>query len=193
MLVPPRVGAMAAYTSLRQDAVTCPTIERRPSQSFRQNLQRLARFLDRRQGRSRALSRHPLGISIDSSDTSASDLPTESDIGEVQSVTTFDSSETLNDDVVIDKLHIAGKDDGRLSINAEKFPHRISGTKAKLALVPSLRKNGTDISLIDIDFHKGEIIPMHKRKGLVELPRAVRKDIWRKAIVHDRKLFICNC
>lgn len=75
----------------------------------------------------------------------------------------------------------------------EKFPRLISGTKAKLAIRPSLQRNGIDVSQIDVPFRNGERISWCRQKGITELPKSVRKNIWRKAIVHDRKLFICSC
>jgi len=195
MLVPPRVGEMAAYASLRQDSFKRPTtIERRPSR-FRLSLQRLSRFVDRRPGRSQASSHHPLGlgITIDSSDSSTSGMLTESDFGEVQSVTTFGSGETLHNDVLDDKLYEPTKERGLLVANPEKFPRSVCGTKAKLALSPSLLESGIDISQIDIQLRNGERLSWCRQTGIAELPKAIRKKIWRKAIVHDRKLFICSC
>jgi hypothetical protein len=107
-----------------------------------------------------------LGITIDSSYSSTSDTPTDSDFGEVQSVTTFGSGETLNNDVLSGKLYDLKKQHGLHVVNPERLPFSISGTKAKLVLSPN---------------------------AIIELPKAVRKNIWRKAIVHDRKLFICSC
>ena len=93
MLAPPRVGEMAAYASLRQESLgRTMSVERRSSRIFRQSLQRLSRFMDRCHGRNQAVSLHGLGITIDSSDSSASDRLTNSDFGEVQSVTTFGSN-----------------------------------------------------------------------------------------------------
>lgn len=167
MLVPPRVGEMAAYASLRQDSFGRSTIiERRPSR-FRQSLQRLSRFVDRRHGRGRPVSCHGLGITIDTSySSSASDSPSDSEFGEVQSVTTFGSCQTFKNDVLSDKLCDSGKKHGLHAVNPEMLPHSISGTKARLVLSPNT---------------------------IIELPKAVRKNIWRKAIVHNRKLFICSC
>jgi len=192
MLVPPRVGEMAAYASLRQDSLGRSSVERRPSRFFRRSLQRLGHFVDQRQGHGHTLSRHPLGSTFDSSDTSSSDAPTESDFGEVQSVTTFDSSETLNDDVLDDELCRPEEKDGLLFVNAEAFPHSISGKKAKLAFTSSLQKNG-NMSQVDIDSRYVETPLCHERKGLIELPKLVRKEIWHKAIVHNQKLLICSC
>ena len=135
---------------------------------------------------------HPLGSTFDSSDTSSSDAPTESDFGEVQSVTTFDSSETLNDDVLDDELCRPEEKDGLLFVNAEAFPHSISGKKAKLAFTSSLQKNG-NMSQVDIDSRYVETPLCHERKGLIELPKLVRKEIWHKAIVHNQKLLVCSC
>ena len=167
MLVPPRVGEMAAYASLHQNSLRhSTTIEGRPSR-FRQSLQRLSRFVNRRHGHGRAVSCHGLGITIDTSySSSTSDPPSDSEFGEVQSVTTFGSCETLNNDVQSGKLCDFGKKHGLHVVNPEMLPLSISGTKAKLVLSPN---------------------------GIIELPKAVRKNIWRKAIVHDRKLFICSC
>jgi hypothetical protein len=193
MLAPPRVGEMAAYASLRQDSFGRSTIiERRPSR-FRQSLQRLSRFVDRRHGRSQALSCHGLGITIDSSYSSASDPPTDSDFGEVQSVTTFGSGKTLHNNAPSDDLYDSEKERVLLVPSPQKFPLLFSGTKAKLALRPSLQRNGIDVSQIDIILRNGERISWCRQKCITELPKAVRKKIWRKAIVHDRKLFICSC
>jgi len=193
MLAPPRVGEMAAYASLRQDSFGRSTIvERRPSR-FRQSLQRLSRFVDRRHGRNQVLSCHGLGITIDSSYSSASDPPTDSDFGEVQSVTTFGSGKTLNNNFPSDSPYDSEKEHVILVPSPQKFPRLISGTKAKLALRPSLQRNGIDVSQIDIILRNGERISWCRQKGITELPKAVRKKIWRKAIVHDRKLFICSC
>lgn len=194
MLAPPRVGEMAAYASLRQDSLGRTTsVERRSSRFFRQSLQRLSRFVDRRHGRSQAASLHGLGITIDSSDSSASDRLTNSDFGEVQFVTTFGSGETLNDDVSIGRLYHPKKQAGLHVSNPEKLPLSISGTKAKLALSALLQDNRIDVSQIDINLESGERISWCRQKGIIELPKAIRKKIWRKAIVHDRKLFICSC
>ena len=194
MLAPPRVGEMAAYASLRQDSLGRTTsVDRRSSRFFRQSLQRLSRFVDRRHGRSQAVSLHGLGITIDSSDSSASDPPTDSDFGEVQSVTTFGSGETLNNDVSIGRLYHPKKQAGLHVVNPEKLPLSISGTKAKLALSTLLQDNRVDVSQIDINLGSGERISWCRQKGIVELPKAIRKKIWRKAIVQDKKLFICSC
>ena len=200
MLVPPRVGEMAAYASLRQDSLRrSNTVERHPSR-FRQSLQRLSRFMDRRHGRSPAVPCHGLGITIDSSYSSTSDTPSDTDFGEVQSVTTFGSGETLNNDVLSDKLYDTERKHGLHVVNPETLPRFISGTKAKLVLSPTLQKNeidasqiGINLSHIDINLRNGEQISWCSEKGIIELPKAVRKKIWRKAIVHDRKLFICSC
>ena len=193
MLVPPRVGEMAAYASLRQDSFGRSTIiERRPSR-FRQSLQRLSRFVDRRHGRGRAPSLHGLGITIDSSYSSVSDTIPGSEFGEVQSVTTCGSGETLNNDVRSDKLYDSGNKHGLHVVNPETLPQSISGTKAKLVLSPSLQKIESTVSQIDLNLRNGEQISWCQEKGIMELPKAVRKKIWRKAIVHDKKLFICSC
>lgn len=167
MLAPPRVGEMAAYASLRQDSFGRSTIiERRPSR-FRQSLQRLSRFIDRRHGRCQTAACHGLGITIDTSySSSASDTQPDSEFGELQSVTTFGSGETLNNDVLSDKLYDPRKQHGLHVVNPETLPRSISGTKARLVLSPNT---------------------------IIELPKAVRKEIWRKAIVQDKKLFICSC
>lgn len=192
MLVPPRVGEMAAYTSLRQNSLgRSNTIERRPSR-FRQSLQRLSRFVDRRHGRGQAVSCHGLGITIDTSySSSASDPPSDSEFGKVQSVTTLGSCQTLNTDALSDKLYDSGKKHGLHVVNL--LPHSISGTKAKLVLSPSLHRDEIDISQIDINLQNGERISWCREKGIIELPKAVRKKIWRRAIVRDEKLFICSC
>ena len=193
MLVPPRVGEMAAYASLRQDSLRrSKTVERHPSR-FRQSLQRLSRFVDRRHGRSQAVPCHGLGITIDSSCYSTSDAPSDTDFGEVQSVTTFGSSETLNNDVLSDKLYDTERKHGLHVVNPEILPRFISGTKAKLVPSPTPQRNEIDVSQIDINLRNGEKISWCSEKGIIELPKAVRKKIWRKAIVHDRKLFICSC
>ena len=192
MLVPPRVGEMAACASLRQDAGERPTIKRRPSRFFRQSLERLGRLVNRRHGRNHTLSRHPLGIAIGS--FGACKTRPDSEFGEVQSVTTFESDETLHNEVLVDKPHNVANEYGFLSVHAEKFPHSISGTQAKLVLSPPLHQKAViDIPRVDVDFRNDSRRSRSKRKGLVELPKTVRKDIWRKAIVHDRKLFICSC
>ena len=194
MLAPPRVGEMAAYASLRQDSLSRTTsVERRSSRFFRQSLQRLSRFVDRRHGRSQAVSLHGLGITIDSSDSSASDPPTDSDFGEVQSITTFGSGEILNHNALSGKLYDSRKQAGLHVAKSEKLPLSISCTKAKLALSTLLQDNRIDVSQIDINLATGERISWCRQKGIIELPKAIRKKIWRKAIVHDRKLFICSC
>ena len=193
MLVPPRVGEMAAYASLRQDSLRrSNTVERHPSR-FRQSLQRLSRFMDRRHGRSPAVPCHGLGITIDSSYSSTSDTPSDTDFGEVQSVTTFGSGETLNNDALNGKLYDAEKRHGLHVVNPETLPRFISGTKAKLVLSPKLQGTEIDVSQLDMNLHNGEKISWCNERGITELPKAVRKKIWRKAIVHDRKLFICSC
>lgn len=194
MLAPPRLGEMAAYASLRQDSFgRSTTVERRSSRFFRQSLQRLSRFVDRRHGRSQALSHHGLGITIDSSYSSTSDTPADFDFGEVQSVTTFGSGKTLNNNVPSDKLYDSQKEHVLLVPSPQRLPRLISGTKSKLALRPSLQRNEIDVSQIDITLRNSAKLSWCREKGIIELPKAVRKKIWRQAIVHDRKLFICSC
>jgi hypothetical protein len=194
MLAPLRVGEMAAYASLRQDSLgRSTTVERRSSRFFRQSLQRLSRFVDRRHGRKQELSLRGLGITIDSSYSSASDTLTASDFGEVQSITTFGTGETLNNNVPSDNLSDPRKDHVLLVHSPERLPRLISGTKTKLALRPPLQRNGIDVSQIDINLRNSEKLSCRGERGIVELPKSVRKKIWRKAIVHDRKLFICSC
>jgi hypothetical protein len=191
MLAPLRVGEMAAYASLRQDSLgRSTTVERRSSRFFRQSLQRLSRFVDRRHGRKQELSLRGLGVTIDSSYSSASDTLTASDFGEVQSITTFGTGETLNNNV---NLSDPKKNRVLLVPSPERLPRLISGTKTELALRPPLQRNGIDVSQIDINLRNGEKLSWCREKGIVELPESVRKKIWRKAIVHDRKLFICSC
>lgn len=194
MLAPPRVGEMAVYASLRQDSFgRSSTVERRSSRFFRQSLQRLSRLVDRRHGRSQAVSNHGLGITIDSSYSSASENLTVSDFGEVQSVTTFGSGKTLNNNVPSDNLYDSKKEHVLLVPSPQRLPRHISETKAKLALRPPLQRNGIDVSQINITLRNGEKLSWCREKGIIELPKAVRKKIWRQAIVHDKKLFICSC
>jgi hypothetical protein len=178
MLAPPRVGEMAAYASLRQDSLGRATIvERRSSRFFRHSLQRLSRFVDRRHGRSQALSNHGLGITIDSSYSSTSDAPTDSEFGEVQSVTTLGSGKTLNNSILNENLYGSGKEHVLLVLSPGKFPHLISGAKAELALRPPLQRNGIDVSQVDINLRNAERISCCRQKGIIELPKAIRKTI----------------
>lgn len=160
---------------------------------LRQSLQRLGRFVDKRHALGRTFSHHPLGISIDSSDTSASNSPVESSFEGVQSVTTFSSGDTLRNDVPTHKPVDSSDELSILCIDAEKFPHFVGSNKAKLALSPSLQKMRMGISQIDIHFQNGHRFSWTKPKSMIELPESVRKNIWRKAVVNDRKLFICSC
>ena len=111
----------------------------------------------------------------------------------MQSVTTFGSGETINNDLSIGRSYLSKKQAGLHVGNPEKLPLSISGTKAKLALSTLLQDNRIDVSQIDINLGSGERISWCRQKGIIELPKAIRKKIWRKAIVHDRKLFICSC
>lgn len=194
MLAPPRVGEMAAYASLRQDSLgRSTTIERRSSRFFRESLQRLSRFVDRRHSRKQDLSLHGLGITIDSSYSSTSDTYTYSDFGEVQFVMTFGTGETLNNNAPSDNSYDSQKERVLLVPSPQRLPRLISDTKAKLALRPPLQRNGIDVSQIDITLRNGEKLSWCREKGIIELPKAVRKKIWRQAIVYDKKLFICSC
>lgn len=183
ILVPPRVGEMAAYASLRRDSVVRPSIERSPSRVIREGLKRLGRLIDWRRGRGRPLSHHPLGITIHSSDTSLLHSSPESEFGPVESVTTFCSDDTLNNEIEY----------SHLSLNAEKFPLSIGSKEAELVLWPPRLKNKQDIAQINVHFRNDEQLEWRKQKYIIKLPKAVRKDIWRHAVVHNRKLFICSC
>jgi hypothetical protein len=192
MLVPPRINGAAAYASIRRESNMRPTRQHSPAKILRQSFQRLSRFVDRQQGRGRAISQHPLRTSIISSDTSISDslLAWESD---ARSITTFGSSETLDNDASISEPLNATEKPSLRCVNAEKFPRFVGGKETELALSSTLQKIGVDIDKIDIHLRNGQRFSWRKQKGIIELPPVVRKEIWRKAIVHDRKLFICSC
>jgi hypothetical protein len=68
----------------------------------------------------------------------------------------------------------------------------VGGKETELALSSTLQKIGVDIDQIDIHLKNGQRFSWRKQKGIIELPPVIRKEIWRKAIVHDRKLFICS-
>jgi hypothetical protein len=192
MLVPPRINEAAAYASIRRESNMRPTRQHSPAKFLRQSFQRLSRFVDRQQGRGRAISQHPLRTSIISSETSISDSPLawESD---ARSVTTFGSSETLDNDAASSEQLKATEKPSLRCVNAEKFSRFVGGKETELALSSTLQKIGVDIDQIDIHLRNGQRFSWRKQKGIIELPPVIRKEIWRKAIVHDRKLFICSC
>lgn len=207
MLTSPRVGEVAAHASLRQDSLVRPDVNQsrvcqyhgqplvrgKTTTFLRQSLQRLGRFVDRRHALGRSLSYLPLGLTIASSDTSVSNSPVESSFGEIQSVTTSSSGDTLRNDAPTHKPVDSPDELSILCIDAEKFPYFAVNNKAKIALSPSLQNMRMGISQIEIHFQDGHRFLWCKPKSITELPKAVRKEIWRNAVVHDRKLFICSC
>ena len=106
---------------------------------------------------------------------------------------TFGTGETLNNNAPSDNSYDSQKERVLLVPSPQRLPRLISDTKAKLALRPPLQRNGIDVSQIDITLRNGEKLSWCREKGIIELPKAVRKKIWRQAIVHDKKLFICSC
>jgi hypothetical protein len=169
-----------------------PTRQHSPAKFLRQSFQRLSRFANRQHGRGRAISQHPLRTSIMSSNTSIPDSPLawESD---ARSITTFGSSETLDNDASISEPPNAKEKPALRCVNAEKFLRFVGGKETELALSSTLQKIGVDIDQIAIHLKNGQRFSWRKQKGIIELPPVIRKEIWRKAIVHDRKLFICSC
>jgi hypothetical protein len=192
MLVPPRLNEAAAYASIRRDSVARPTKQHSPARFLRQSFQRLSRFVDRQHSRGRAFSHHPLRTSIISSDISTFDSPPDWEF-DARSIITFGSSETLDNDASFSESGNATDEPSIRCVNTGKFPRFVSGKETELVLSSSLRKIGVDIDQIDIHLRNGQRFSWRKQKGIVELPQSIRKDIWRKAVVHDRKLFICSC
>jgi hypothetical protein len=119
MLVPPRINEAAAYASIRRESNMRPTRQHSPAKFLRQSFQRLSRFVNRQHGRGRAISQHPLRTSIMSSNTSIPDSPLawESD---ARSITTFGSSETLDNDASISEPPNAKEKPALRCVNAEK-------------------------------------------------------------------------
>lgn len=192
---------MEAYARMRQDSLVHYTRERRRSGLFRQSWQFLSRFLERKQGSK--LSDYQYGLGLEYSDNSSSAtslLPPcgESEFGDVQSVTTFASDTTLDEKALENKLIEAASIKSLVPVRRGKFPASVSVGDKKVkpvrpALPPSLGMTGTEITQIDIRLHNGQSITWRKRMGILEMPEAVRKNIWRNAVINDKKLFICNC
>lgn len=165
--------------------------DRRPYTYFRHSLQHLSRLIDRR--RAHTLSRHPLSLALsDFDDTSVSSLSLEK-LADAQSVTTFGSNETFNLELSSTSPPVVSAKPSLVSVGPDSVLPLVGGKQAKLALSPSLRKTGMDIAQIDILFQNGQRISWRKPKNIMEFPEPVRKEIWRNAIAHDNKLFICGC
>lgn len=65
--------------------------------------------------------------------------------------------------------------------------------QAKVALSPSLREARSEIESIEIQFRNGERISWRRPKNIMELPESVRKEIWRKVVVNEGTLMVCDC
>jgi hypothetical protein len=193
MLVPPYVNEAAAYASIRRDSVARPTKQHSSAKFIRQSFQRLSRFVDRQQSRGRAISHHPLRTSIVSSDTPTFESPPDWKL-DARSIMTFGSSETRDNDASFSERGNATDEFSFRCVNAEKLPRFVGGKETELALSSTLQKIGVNIDQIDIHLKNGQRFSWRKRTGIIELPPALRKEIWRKAIVHDRKLlFAAAC
>lgn len=193
---------MEAYSRIRQDSLVHYTRERRRSGFFRQSWEFLSRFLDKRQDHDLS-HQYQRGLAIDYSSTGSSETsllpPTgESEFGDVQSVTTFASSATLDEKALENKLIEDASIRSLVPVHRGKFADSAALGDKKLkpvrpALPPSLGMTGTEITQIDIRLQNGQSITWRKRMGILEVPETVRKNIWRNAVVNDKKLFICNC
>lgn len=188
---------MEAYARLRQDSLVHYRHERRRrSGFFRQSLQVLTRIFNRRQVGN--LSQYQVGRAIEYSSASSSEtslLPpaADSEFGDAQSVTTFASSATIDGNATQNRLVKATSATSLLPVHPEKFPLSVGGKNSKPVIPPTLGMTGTEITQIDIHLQNGQRITWRKRKGILEMPESVRKNIWRNAVVNDRKLFICSC
>lgn len=94
----------------------------------------------------------------------------------MQSVKTLGSGDTLNNEVLSHKLCDFEEKHDLQVVQPETLPRSISGTKAKLVLLPSLPRDEIDISQININLRYGKKPSWCKEKGIIELPKAVRKD-----------------
>ncbi|KAM0723016.1 hypothetical protein Q7P37_001214 [Cladosporium fusiforme] len=166
--------------------------DRRPHGYIRQSLQRLSSLVHpRRLGTLRRSQRIPLE---DLSTTTLSDLSLEK-LADAQSITTNDSVSTWGiEGARSSSSQTLELPSSIVSISSGNYlPMMVGGKQARVALSPSLHNAGVEIESIEIKFQNGQRLSWRRPRTIMELPESVRKNIWRKVVVNDSKLLVCDC
>lgn len=164
---------------------------RRPKGYIRQSLSRLSRLITLR--RTGGLSHRCQSLILDDPDTTKLSENSLEKLTDAQSITTCASVSTwgIEDAASSQKEQLPSSIVSTSSDNL--LPMLVGGKQAKVALSPSLHKSGAEIESIEIEFRDGQRISWRRPRNIMDLPEMVRKDIWRKVVVDDRRLMVCDC